>query len=145
MTSIDNVNFLEVILSNPRDYDYWVVAKVNTSRQYFEEKRDKDSILLVSFPESVRKFHYGELGTIDDLKFGDLRTISCTRVITNIFLTNGYPPFQYGQEVGDFYRGFPLDDTRNIKQFIIDALQLDSHDLSDYKELYERLKDAKEE
>lgn len=127
---IENKYFLQNVLA---DVDsYWVVAKLNTSRQYFEDKRMADDICLISISGLIeglgkRKF--------EDLTLREIETACSKEIATNIFFTT-YSPFQFGQSLRSFYDGFPLDSKKiNIRKFIIEAMKLESADLDDYKKL----------
>lgn len=125
---IDNQYFLTKILAD--DSEYWVVAKPNTTRQYFETKRTENDIALISLTDIKRPMQLGEL-TINQLE-----PILSKDILTNLFLTS-YSPFQWGINLKSFDDGFPLDSKTDIRKFTIEALKLESRNLSDYKKLAE--------
>lgn len=132
---MSNINFLGQILSS--DKEYWVVAKQTRYMEYFEYKKGDDDILLISLPRDVEKITYAE--DIDSITIKQLRSLEDKLVDTNIFLSGDTAPFQYGQDLGSFYRGFPVEgDGVTVKEFLVKALQLGSHDINAYKELMDR-------
>ena len=120
------IDFLKKVLMN--NSNYWVVAKRNSFRTFFEWKQGEDSIMLVSFPGIEVNLKYEEI-TLKHIE--DLYKL---RLDFNIFLNEDYPPFQFGQSLYDVYDGFSLENTP-VKKFLIAALQLGSNTLYEYEKL----------
>lgn len=135
---MDNIDFVQEMLSSP--HEYWVVAKATQYREYGSTKRGDDDILLITLPRSIDRET-----AIEDLPLKEVRELLDTKIDTNIPLSNGYAPFQYGYSLGNFYRGFPLDFDKfnepkpTIKALLIRMFELESHSLDDYKKLLEEL------
>lgn len=124
---MDNLNFLKKLITT--DNDYWIVAMKNEDGR---GERYKDSIMFISLPYG-RKIYSNEkeilLSDIEELRR------SC---VNNIFLNESYPPFQIGQDLYNVYIGFPVEfDGRDAKQVLIEALNVNSTSIADYREIAE--------
>jgi len=101
--------------------EYWLIERV--------EYHGANSIIFCAIPHSVT------LGIKkEDIKLSDLEALDRCQ-ITNVFLNKDFPPFQLYQQLGDVRDAFPV--TGNIKEFLKKAIQIDSNNIYDYKELIE--------
>lgn len=127
---MNNLDFLKAVLMS--DAKYWIVAKRNeylNSRS--EPDSEPDSIILISFPYTIKTGMKYE-----DIKLSDIEGLSRVSLDMNIFINKPYAPFQRYTSLYDIYKGYPVK--KNIKQFMIDALALNSDSIYDYKELLEK-------
>lgn len=125
-----NLDFLAKILSS--NHHYWIVAKRNEGTR---NTTFKDSIILISIPDKI---------TINiernKIMLTDLEELNRSRMDSNIFLNDPYPPFQIGMNFYDLYDGFPIDgDGINIKEVMIKSLSIKSDSLYEYEQ---QLKDV---
>jgi hypothetical protein len=123
-----NVNFLKEVLMS--DAEYWIVEKrvevINSGRT---DRVDVD-IIFIAIPRNIeRNLKYEEI-TLQELE--KLENSLCEQ---NIFMTNDFTPFQIGVRFYNLYSGYPI--TKNINKFLIDALNLKSENIWDYKKLIE--------
>lgn len=121
-----HIDFLkQVLMSNA---EYWIVAKKDWVREYGGDRRLPDQIMFISIPQNIRR------GLMpDEILLNDIEKLHRSEIVCNIFINSDYPPFQFGQTLSNVYMGYPV--TSNIKQFVIDALQLKSDSIYDYAEL----------
>lgn len=131
---MNNIRFLTEILTT--DSEYWVVAKEMTASVYGRMERQKDHILLIAIPALIKRGISN-----DEIKLQDLERLQSCNVIENIHLNADYAPFQTGITFYNIYKGFAL--SGNFKQFLIEALTLDSNDIYQYKELFEKINPVK--
>jgi hypothetical protein len=120
--------------------EYWIVAKMDYTNRYGEIIRSDDQIIFISIPQGIRRGLKKEEILLTDLeKLGDA-PIDC-----NIFLNQDYPPFQRCQTLRDVYVGFPVEFVHGkTKQFIVDALLINSKSIYDYYELIKNLNSEQE-
>lgn len=123
---MDNLDFLKAVLMS--DAEYWIVAKRN---EYPNSRSEPDSIILISFPYTIKTGMKYE-----DIKLSDIEGLSRVSLDMNIFINKPYAPFQRYTSFYNIYKGYPVK--KNIKQFMIDALALNSDSIYDYKELLEK-------
>lgn len=125
---MDNINFLKEILMSTECY--WVVAKKNEVSHFSRVERADDSIIFIAIPHDIeRGLPYEEI-TLKALE--NLQRLYCDQ---NIFINGNYSPFQTGQTFYNIYKGFPVS---NPKEFLIQALALQSSELWDYKKLLDQ-------
>ena len=108
--------------------EYWCALK----HDEYTHNRVEREIWLIAIPRSIRRGIKKEEILLTDLE--KLRSVN----VSNIALSQNYPPFQFGISMYNFMEGFPVN--KNIKKFMIDALALNSKDLWDYKQLLEEPK-----
>lgn len=131
-----NTNFLSEILQ--ADQKYWVVAKKNVDHTHIGRgKRDPDSILLIGIPNRIKLGLERDKITLVALE--ELEGIH----LNNIYLNEYYPPFQYNVTLHDAYRGFPL--YVSPKEFLKEAIRLDSKDIGEYEKIAKRMELLKED
>lgn len=119
-------DFLAELLT--KNVYYWLIAK----EQYGRSERLKDQILIIALPlEFVRERKR------EDIKLVELEAFLTAPLLTNIFISEPYPPFQIGIDLYGAYQGFPLDGI-DFRGFMLDALELHSANLYDYKPLIEK-------
>jgi len=123
---MDNIDLLKEILMT--DFEYWIVAKKEFTSRLGEMSREPDQILLISIPPEIKRgLEY------DDIKLKDVVKLYTSYADKNIFITGECPPFQLYISFRGIYAGFPIK--KNIKQFMVAALELKSNDIYDYKKL----------
>ena len=130
-----NIDFLVQILAS--DYSYWVVARKNICNYYGRDKRGDDEILIISIPQGINRYSSKE-----QIMFTDLEKLYRAE-LDNIFITGNYPPFQWYVTMRDIYFGYPIKS--NVKQFMVDALNLKSNNIFEYKELLEKYENEAKE
>ena len=118
---MDNLRFLTEILMS--DAEYWVALKVD---EWSSGKHDK-SVWLISINPKIRRGLKK-----DEILLTDLEALRSSEP-SNISLSNSYAPFQLGISMYNFTQGYPI--TTDVRQFLIDALALQSQDIYDYQSL----------
>lgn len=89
----------------------------------------KDSIILTVIPRDIpRSLKSNEILLCDIEKLRD-------SIMLTIHINEPYSPFQTGQTFYNVYAGFPVK--TNVKNFMIKAIELNSNDIYDYKQLTE--------
>jgi hypothetical protein len=89
-------------------------------------KHDK-SVWLISINPRIRRGLKK-----DEILLTDLEALRSSEP-SNISLSNSYAPFQLGISMCNFTQGYPV--THDVRQFLIDALALQSNDIYDYQPL----------
>lgn len=115
-----HIDFLKEVLMS--DAEYWIVAKNDYGGD------EKDSIMLVSIPQSIKRGMKYE-----EIKLQDLEKLANASCDMNIFMAPKYPPFQMCIRYSEIYVGFPIKD--GVREFMVDALALGTSDIYDYKRL----------
>jgi len=127
-----HIDFYKKILMST--YCYWIVAQQCEAMVYCKLKRIEDDIIFIAIPENIKRgLEY------KDIKLKDIEEIETTNIITNIYLTNNYAPFQHGISFKNIYDGFYIDGkSNNIKDILIKALKIKSNEIYKYKELLKK-------
>ena len=121
-----NVDFLKEVLMS--DAEYWVVAQEVTAQEYGRSVRRKDHIMFIAIPKEIKRgLKYEEI-TLQELE--KLNKSYCEQ---NIYINTDFPPFQLYGTFSDIYMGFPI--THKIREFMLDALALQSDEILEYKKL----------
>ena len=68
----------------------------------------------------------------DEILLTDLEVLRSSEP-SNISLSHSYSPFQLGLSMYNFTQGYPIK--TDVRQFLIDALALQSNDIYDYQSL----------
>jgi len=118
---MDNLHFLTEILMS--DAEYWVALKVD---EWSSGKHDK-SVWLISINPKIRRGLKK-----DEILLTDLEALRSSEP-SNISLSHSYAPFQLGLSMYDFTQGYPIK--TDVRQFLIDALALQSKDIYEYQSL----------
>lgn len=124
-----NIDFLKQLMTS--DCYYWLVAKECHASSGRGLERIADDILLVGIPYENRPYK------LEDIRLLDLEKFQKMEIPANIFISEPFPPFQTGQTLYRVYSGMPLNDI-DITSFMIEALQLKSKSLWDYKPLIDK-------
>ena len=127
---MEHVRLLEKVLEDNGEHDYWCLAKSNTVNRYGRSERVDDDIVFVSFPREITKYRGKK---VRDLSYGEVENLGGVEIITNLFITSNYPPFQHGQSLRAFYDGFAVTDKANI--FLEKARELKSTKLYEFEKL----------
>ncbi len=126
---MDNLDFLKQVLMS--DTHYWIVARKEYTN-HFSRSTAPDSLWFIAIDYNIvlnKKY--------EDISLADIEKLNESQV-ANIALTENYPPFQLGISMSRMYKGWPVTEATNIKQVMIDAINLGSKDFYDYKELTEQ-------
>jgi len=118
---MDNIRFLTEILMSTEEY--WVAVKED---QWASGKSDR-SVWLISINPRIRRGLKK-----DEILLTDLEALRSSEP-SNISLSNSYAPFQLGISMYNFTQGYPV--TSDVRQFLIDALAIQSNDIYDYQAL----------
>jgi hypothetical protein len=126
---MNNIDFLKKVLMS--GYEYWIAAKRENANVYGRMEQQPDSIWLIAIPIE-ENLHVPKKA--DEILLKDIERLR-DLPIHNIAISESYAPFQHGQTLYSFYEGFPIK--RNIKDFMIKALELASNNIYDYQKLLE--------
>ena len=105
------------------DAEYWVALKVD---EWSSGKHNK-SVWLININPKIRRGLKKE-----EILLTDLEALRSSEP-SNISLSDSYAPFQLGISMYNFTQGYPL--TIDVRQFLIDALALQSKNIYDYQSL----------
>jgi hypothetical protein len=122
-----NIDFLKQILTS--GCEYWIAAKKESANVYGRMERQPDSIWIIAIPME-ENMHMPKKE--DEILLKDIERLRNAQV-HNIAISEDYPPFQHGQTLYNFYRGYPIKG--DIKSVMIQALQLGSNNIYDYEKL----------
>ncbi len=126
---MDNIDFLKQVLMS--DTHYWIVAKQNYASIYGDYKRIEDDIWFIAIDHNIQVNKKYE-----EITLSDIEKLSRSEV-SNIALSEDYPPFQIGQTMHHIYKGWPVAEVKGIKQVMINAINLGAKDFYDYKVITE--------
>lgn len=118
---MDNIRFLTEILMSTEEY--WVALKEDG----FSNGKSDRSVWLISVNPRLKRGLKRE-----EILLTDLEALRSSEP-SNISLSEKYAPFQIGISMYNFTQGYPV--TGNVRQFLIDALALQSKEIYDYKPL----------
>jgi len=124
-----NVDILEKILTNK--HQYWLIKKENKSVG-INTQNFKPSIIMVIIPQKIKQ----ELKR-NEIKLIDLERLERIYLDGNVFLNKDYAPFQIGQSLTDVVEVYPIN--CNQKEFLKQALILESDDMLEYKKIIDEL------
>lgn len=126
-----NIDFLVKVLTS--NQHYWIVAKRNESNSLVGGGRRKDSIIYIAIdykiPLDLKR---------ESILLTDIERLERSDLICNVFINDSYPPFQVGQSFHEIYEGYPIEGVY-AKDFLLEALKLNSDSIWDYKKLLESM------
>ncbi len=124
-----NVDILEKILTDK--HQYWLIKKKNKNVGINTQKF-KSSIIMIVIPQKIKQ----ELKR-NEIKLTDLERLERIYLDGNIFLNEDYAPFQIGQNLTNVVQVYPIN--CNQKEFLKQALILESDNIWDYKKIIDEL------
>jgi hypothetical protein len=127
---MNNLDFLKKILMS--DTHYWIVARQEHYSEYGSYKRGADSIWFVSIDYNIQLNKKYE-----EITLADIEKLQSSHV-SNIALSEDYPPFQVGISMYNIYKGFPIPEVKGIKQVMMDAVNLKSKDFYEYESVIKK-------
>ena len=123
-----NISILEKILTS--EHEYWILKK-NNDTYGINAHSFKPSVVMCVIPQKIKQGLKRE-----EIKLIDLEKLQSSYFF-NIFLNEDYAPFQDGQDFYNITKAYPIPS--NQKEFLTKALNLNSDDIRDYKNLIDEV------
>lgn len=124
-----NINILTEILTSTDEYYIGAIRGITTN--ITNEKYD-DEVIFFSPPQVKRGLDR------KDITLRDLEELDNAPIITNIWLSHKYPPFQNGLSLSDIFQLHCI--SSNIHDFLKEAFNLKSSDIWEYQQIDKKLK-----
>lgn len=132
---MDNISFLTEILTT--EHEYWVVAKKSMAAMMGRYERQKDQILFIGIPPKIDR-----MVNKKEIKLTQLEDLRRSEIFGNIYLSENYTPFQWGQDFYNIYKGYPIPNNI-VNDFLRKAMDLKSNDLYEYKKIIDEIIESK--
>lgn len=126
---MNNLEIVTEILTS--DCQYFVIAKKTYYREYLENKRGDDRIIMILISQDINTNLSREY-----IKLTDIEKLNSIYFDANIYLNTDFPPFQFGTNLYDVYDIIPV--RNNHKKIMTESLLLKSNNFCDYKKLIQK-------